>query len=552
MGIGGREGLNPSCGRRGIPVSIRQGHPAAGAGGGIREKLSALLVRSRPIRIFSPLRLTALAAAAITLAAATSAQAAPEPQPGEFKAGETVSRVACLAAPEKTYALYLPTSYDPVKEPGRKWPVLYLFDARGQGLMPLGLFREAAERFSTILVSSNDTRSDIPFAPNLAAIQALVADSHRRFALDTARRYAAGFSGGGRMAAMLAFILKGSLAGSISCGAGYAENYPPRKEMPVPFYGTIGDEDFNFLEMQLLERTLTSLSVPHRITVFSGPHRWPDASLCADALEWMQVQAARAGLIAKTDGVLDDRLARERRQEAELRQTGQLLAADRRLEAIVRDFDGLRDVAAEKAALAAAVRSSAHKKLAAEEDALMKRERQVLARQETLLQSALAEEAPAARLVRDLGIGELKQSALEKDRSAEGKLASRALASLIARTSDLTGDFLEKKQPARAALCLSVGVEIRPQNSFTWYNLACAQAIAGQRARALTSLTRATELGLPRGADIEGDPDLASLRTEPAYRDALARLKAARDAAGMRDAAPAPTAAPAAAPAAVP
>ncbi len=72
-----------------------------------------------------------------------------------FPPGEVVQQVACLAAPEFTYSLYLPGNYDSAKT----WPILFIMDPRGRAPMALELFREGAERLGFILVSSYDTRS---------------------------------------------------------------------------------------------------------------------------------------------------------------------------------------------------------------------------------------------------------------------------------------------------------------------------------------------------------------------------------------------------------
>lgn len=281
--------------------------------------------------------------------------------------------------------------------------------------------------------------------------------------------------------------------------------------------------------MKRLDGALTALSIPHRIAVFDGGHRWPEAALCADALERLHVQGARHGLIAKNSPIVDERLARERRQEESMRAAGRVLEADRLLAEIVRDFDGLRDVSAPLASLAREQRSPEHKRLVKEDAGRDDRERRLLSRHEALLQAALgARDAPFARLVRDLAIGELQAAARARRDPAERKVAVRVLQSLFVRTSfDLAQELREKREPTRAALSLSVATEIRPEDARVWYNLACAQAVAGQRVRALSSLTRAVELGLPPFARIERDPDFSSLRDDREFLGLVGRAAAA-------------------------
>ena len=119
---------------------------------------------------------SAVAAVCFLLAAWAVAQ---EPPADGFPAGEVVERVACLSDPEFTYALYLPSSYTT----DRGWPVLFVMDPRGRARLGLDLFREAAERLGYILVSSYDTRSDVPRDRNTEAIKALLPDIEKRFSI---------------------------------------------------------------------------------------------------------------------------------------------------------------------------------------------------------------------------------------------------------------------------------------------------------------------------------------------------------------------------------
>src|SRR5450759_4555163 len=95
----------------------------------------------------------------------------------EFKRGEIVDGVACVGHPEITYAYYLPTRYTPQQH----WPVLFVFDPRRRGAYAAELFREPAEQFGWIVISSNNTRSDSEAAPTVRAIAIMMPDAQHRF-----------------------------------------------------------------------------------------------------------------------------------------------------------------------------------------------------------------------------------------------------------------------------------------------------------------------------------------------------------------------------------
>ena len=62
-----------------------------------------------------------------------------------------------------------------------------------------------------------------------------------------------------------------------------------------------------------------------------------------------------------------------------------------------------------------------------------------------------------------------------------------------------------------------------PENPVFIYNSACVQALAGKREEAFKSLERAFVLRPQLVAAAAEDPDLESLREDPAFDDLLAR-----------------------------
>src|SRR3954468_18968745 len=90
-----------------------------------------------------------------------------------------------------TYAVYLPTTY----KLDHKRPVVFVLDPRRRGAVAAEFFREAAEQYGWIVISSNNTESDSENAPNMRALQAMCADAPSRFSIDERRIYLAGFSG---------------------------------------------------------------------------------------------------------------------------------------------------------------------------------------------------------------------------------------------------------------------------------------------------------------------------------------------------------------------
>ena len=202
---------------------------------------------------------------------------------GPLPRARIIDSVVTLQDPAQSYVLYLPSGYDTK----RRWPVLYCFDPGGRGTAPVALFRAAAERHGWILAASNNSRNG-PWKDIYLAAWALWDDTRARLRIDITRVYAAGFSGGARVACGLARILDIQVAGVIACGGGLPEWLEPADMAATPWFGTVGRQDFNFHEMKNLKNDLGRQGSPCRLSVFAGKHSWPPAHLAMEAVVWLE------------------------------------------------------------------------------------------------------------------------------------------------------------------------------------------------------------------------------------------------------------------------
>src|SRR4051794_25587580 len=385
---------------------MRCGGPRAGARRGAspwrRERsynpreMRAIAMRSRFIWI-------SLAAA---LALATSGLAA------ELPRGVLVEKVPCAGQPDQAYALYLPSNY----KPDRQWPILYAFDARGDGKRVAELYRPAAEAHGWIVVSSWNSASDGPMEPNFTAMHALWADTHARFAIDDSRVYAAGYSGTVRFACILALTAPGTIAGIIGAGAGFPFGSTPKKDNPFAFFGTVGDRDFNYYEMNDLDAAMGTLGLPHRIEHFSGVHDWPPIDLATQAVAWMELQAMKSGKREKSPALIEAEWARDR-DHARAQAAAHPADALHTWSAMAADYAGLRDVTeAQREAAVLAASPACRKELQdrAERD---RRDKELLARAPGILARSNPGNEPvtASQIAAELKIPELRKRAASAD-----------------------------------------------------------------------------------------------------------------------------------------
>jgi len=434
-------------------------------------------------------------------------------------AGQIVEKVTCANAAGQTYALYLPSRYSP----DRPWPILYAFDAGARGLLPVQRFRDAAERYGYIVAGSNNSRNG-PIEVANEALRAMVADTMSRFSIDPKRVYAAGFSGGARVA-VLAAIASRQVVGVIGCGAGFPPDFPPSASMTFAYFGTAGTDDFNYPEMKQLDDTLEKLGVPHRLEVFEGTHDWPPPEVCTRALEWMEVQAMRSTVRARDDELLDRILATDAADAAVEEKAGRLYDAYSHYGALATMFAGLRDVTAyaQKARQLAGVR--AVRRVQSERATSIERQLSADARFARLADEAVAGDDPGSAIPAFLqDLAALKSQSDRPTSDAFRMAARRVLSATWIRLNDATAGDMASGQFMRAAARLSLMARIRPDNSRVDYTLARAYARAGKRNAAVQALQSAVRKGFTDVAAIEAEPDFESLRGEDGFRKIVAGL----------------------------
>jgi predicted esterase len=459
------------------------------------------------------------------LAAILLLTAASVPAAEAFPRGQVVDVVECLSAPEQSYALYLPSGYGEE----RKWPIIYFFDPGGRGSVPVKLFKDAAETFGFILVGSNNSRNG-PWEVVFQAAREFWRDTHARFSIDDSRIYAGGFSGGARAAFGMGKMVPVRLAGVIGCGAGLPEWLTPADVAAIPWFGTVGLRDFNFREVQELDSELGLLGSQRHLETFLGTHNWPPAELTVIALEWLELQAMKRQLRPMDEALLagwqESALARARRMEA-AGETGQAYLEYLK---IARDFDPFpaATTARERASLlenSQTVKKHLRTEKSRENEYAAKLEqmKSVYAR----LAGPLREPGLGRKIIAQLKIASLKKDADKPGSGPDSIVASRLLHELFLQAAKDGDKHLEARDGPRAVLAFQVLSEIRPGHPGVAYGMASAQALNGERKKALKSLAEAVGLGFADHEALATDPAWEDLRGDPEYSRILASLRKA-------------------------
>ena len=439
------------------------------------------------------------------------------PQAPSLVPGTMNERIPCRTDPTQTYTLYLPKAYSP----DRRWPLLFVFDPRGRGTRAAEVFRDAAEEFGWIIVSSDNTRSDGEWDPNDRALRALWPDTLRIYPIDERRIYAAGFSGGVKVAWVLSS--SGKLAGIIAAGSP-APRDPDARPGSAAWFGSAGRFDFNFLDAREIDDRMARFGVVHRLEFFDGPHQWMTPEVARLGVAWLEVLAMKDGTRPRDAALAGRLLAEDLKYVARLEASGRIVDARRSLQTIVGTYATLADASAAERRARELDQDARLARARKDEQRKDERERSLTRSAAAALATITGDEEPFARdLIEKARIPTILRTARQP--GYEGESAQRALETIFVQASFYMPEALEQQRRfSRAAVALEIASAIHPDRPFVWLNLAGARAMAGFKKPALEALEKAIELGFRDADTLTRDERFVSLRTTPEYVRLMAAL----------------------------
>lgn len=209
-----------------------------------------------------------------------------------------LSGLACQTDPSIHYSVYFPGRFNN----STLFPVLILFDPHADGNLPINLYKELADRYNFILLGSNDSRNGNSAEQTAGILQALSAQARILDKADTNLIFAGGFSGGARVAAMLALSPAG-IKGLVVCGAGLPQGswtgIPPNV-----IVGIAGNSDMNLIEITNFKISDPGLASRFQVVRFNGSHAWPPVMQFEQAFIAFSCIAQRDKMTSSNDTLL--------------------------------------------------------------------------------------------------------------------------------------------------------------------------------------------------------------------------------------------------------
>lgn len=186
------------------------------------------------------------------------------------------------------YKLWLPKGY--LADPQKRWPCFFIMSPGGKANM--GPMAPKLKSSGYVIVMPQEAKNG-PWSPIVGCMLASHDDVVKRVRIQEGLKFSTGFSGGARMASLLAGMRPG-FSGVYLQGAGLPQKgagYHSAGLTRIPGLAVamaMGAKDSNFHEMKGVQATLPG--VRFLPLSFDGGHQWAPADQFDKALTWLEQQ----------------------------------------------------------------------------------------------------------------------------------------------------------------------------------------------------------------------------------------------------------------------
>jgi poly(3-hydroxybutyrate) depolymerase len=430
----------------------------------------------------------------------------------EIIPGKVYDNITCKNDVTVSYALYLPKSYDTSK----RYPIVFAFDAHAKGIQPVDTFKNVAEEFGYIIVGSNNSKNGIAWDATSAMYDVFYSDVISRFAVDKARIYTAGFSGGSRVASTIA-IMKGGIYSVVGCSGGFPNINEPIKNK-FDYCGIAGVLDMNFIEMLTLNKQLDNSSMRHEFLTFTGKHEWPPKRTVEEAFLWLELNAMRDNKKPVNKEFVNKEFQLFEIKKKEIEKKNNLYLLYQHYLKTINYFDGLIDLAEIKAKVKGLENTPTIKNGLKNET--------IAINKELFLQKKYSEYFSSKDIkwwkteVANLE-GFIKKSSKQEDKN----MVVRLLEYLSLVSYSNSNALISQNRFKEAEKFIEIYTIVDPDNSEAFYLQAFMAAKNNKTEKAIISLQRSAELGFSDFNRMERDTVIGKLKNNPKYASVIEMMK---------------------------
>lgn len=427
----------------------------------------------------------------------------PGPSPGRL-----LTMQAIPSAPDIHYAAYFPATYSE----NRKFPVLLLFDPHGDPVLPLRKYQALADEMGYILMGSHESKNGLGARQTADIFMALATQARALPKADTNLIYAGGFSGGGRVAAMMG-LAPLRIRGILTCGAGVSSG----AWFGVPPYVIVsiaGTRDMNMNEVKSFTTQKKDLLTRYFKIYFEGGHNWPPREEMKMAMLTFQRLAITDGLSERNAAMIQAGNQWQDDYVAKIRQP--VIKAETYYN-MLRNSEGLMDISALEKKYRELKNSTDYKQAAAIEKKLEEEEDNLRIN----LQNAIFSKDTLWWQATGKSMFDTVAFAANKPRIAMVSRVQGFLSLLIYSTLTRSIQAMHQEQNSYLSTLYRV---IDPSNSEAWYLSAVVAAQQQQPDRAAGFLAQAVTCGFNDSERCRKETYFAGMQQDIRFQEVLAKM----------------------------
>lgn len=412
--------------------------------------------------------------------------------------------ITCDEDSSISYSIYLPDEYHS-KE---RYPVIFFFDSQARGGLPLEIFKEAAEYRNFIIAGSNNVRNGADSIEYI--ITMFLNDVIKKYSINQERIYFSGFSGGARIANILATTIK-NIKGIISCSAGFSKNIP--KQLPSLLKIMVGgSQDFNYLELLNNHFTLKKAAIEHQLLIFKGKHEWPNKGTAMDIICILEFDNMYYDELSLDRDLIEWWTQKVNYQIDSLEKSDNLVEAAQKYEMQINALKNIESIEHLQEKLANLKEQKAYNEQYKEYISFLKMENDL--RQEY----AKAFHTKKADWWQ-IEISELKERIANETNVRRKNMAQRLLSYLGILAYSFSNNSLANSDMVNLNRLLAIYEIVAPENPDQRYFSACLQHIKGNDEQAIKLIKAAIDLQIDDVNKIKNSPYLTKLSQKKEFQE---------------------------------
>ena len=216
-----------------------------------------------------------------------------------LKKGVVLDSIEINDTDGESFALFLPKSFNL----DQKWPIVFVFDLKGNSKQSIQMFAAAAEKQNYIIASPNQLNDSLSISENVLITSRMMNFVLSTLPVDSQRMYAAGFTEGAKFASVLPVIIK-NIKGVVSVGEPIGNTDVLDSKNSFHYIGLVGADDYNLIEMQLNEKMLNSLRFPNELFIFENGNAPTSLEYIEKSLVVFTLEAMAKGVVQKDEAFI--------------------------------------------------------------------------------------------------------------------------------------------------------------------------------------------------------------------------------------------------------